>query len=268
MKAFLSALFMVCIVIFQTYGQAKVTFAAPTKYKLKVVIGSQTQEDEQYVRFETMAAGDHIAKITVTANGEVYSMQSNVSLPANRETSYFVIVVNKTAQIHWTNEAALATPEPVASRERAPVDYGREGNDWNTQPAPRYDRRPSYPNGNEYDYKSSERRATPAMVRCNCSNPYPVLTPLEATRLKAAVQQTSFDDDRMALIHTALMRANVMTNDVQDLMRLLSFDNNRLKLAKRVYDHTCDRQNYYLLTSAFDFSSNARELQRYLQYYR
>jgi hypothetical protein len=40
----------------------------------------------------------------------------------------------------------------------------------------------------------------------------------------------------------------------------LSFDSNRLDLAKYAYPFTIDRQNYFLLQDAFSFQSNFRAL--------
>ncbi len=245
-----------------TFGQAKVTFASPSDYKLKVVIDKQTQQGDQYVRFETMNAGEYVAQITVTTAGETYNLRSNISLPANRETSYFIIVVNKTAQIHWANEAELNTA-PVASsqglfQEKSPYNKGQNYSD----------------RSDDYDYRQPDRngynqpRQSPynQTIPCDCANPYPVLSREDATRLKVTVQHRAFDGDRLGIIQTALSRSNVMSADVMDLMRLLSFDNNRLKLAKYAYARTCDKQNYYRVSSVFDFSSNSRELQRFLQY--
>ncbi|MDJ1468331.1 DUF4476 domain-containing protein [Xanthocytophaga flava] len=262
MRLFINTLCIFFVSVYTAFSQANVTFAAPSGYKLKVVINNQTLEDEQYIRFVNLNAETYTARITATINGEVYNMQSNISLLNQKETSYFIIVVNKTAQIHWTNETEIITNQPI-SRNQTYTDEELSSHNLERYGHQRYSQEPSYnqqPSQNGY--------SRPGTIVCDCNNPFPVLSQQEANRLKATVQQTSFDEDKIAIIHTALMRSNIMSADVRDLMRLLSFDHNRLKFAKRVYERTCDKQSYYIVSSAFDFSSNARELQRYLQMYR
>lgn len=262
MRPFILTLCIFFISLCTAYSQANVAFATPAGYKLKVVINSQTLEEEQYVRFINLNAGTYTARITVTTNGEVYNMQSNISLLNQKETSYFIIVVNKTAQIHWANETEIITSQPV-SHNQTYTDEELSSRNLERYGQQRYSQEPNYsqqPSQNSY--------SRPGTIVCDCNNPFPVLSAQEASRLKATIQQTSFDEDKLAIIYTALMRSNIMSADVRDLMRLLSFDHNRLKFAKRVYERTCDKQSYYIVSSAFDFSSNARELQRYLQLYR
>jgi|GEM_PF-3966762 len=273
MKTFTIALGFVLIASLPVYSQAHVTFAAPSGYKLKVAINSQTQEDDQYVRFENLTAGDYTTQITATTGGVVYNLRSNITLPDNYETSYFIIVVNKTAQIHWSNEAALTKQPPVATNDSDVEDSDvataiNRGNgyslDYNS--GYRYQRQSPYDRNRSYNQPyAGYRNNWTGNSQCNSNDPYPVLTPAEASSLKVAIQQTPFDVDKIDLIQTALRRANIMTTDVRDLLRLIHFDSNRLKLARQIYEYTCDKHNYYLVTSTFDFPANARQLHQFLQ---
>ena len=240
------------------HSQTNVAFAAPAGYRLRVTVNNQTQENEQYVRFENLPTGDHTARITATVGSEIFDVRSTVTLPSGLETSYFVIVVNRTAQVHWSNEVELGNPS--GGRNTTPGTF--DGRNGGSEAWPEYSYR--QPRQGRWPGQPSFGGNRPGFGTCECDNPFPVLNNAEANRLKSAVQRTAFDDDRMALVQAALGRANIMTDDVRDLMRLLSFDNNRLRLAKRLYDRTCDKRNYYLLASAFDFPSNSREFQQYL----
>jgi Domain of unknown function (DUF4476) len=68
----------------------------------------------------------------------------------------------------------------------------------------------------------------------------------------------------MAIIGNTTRRVNLMSDDVRLLVSSLSFDSNRLKLAKLAFGRTCDQRNYHVVSSAFNYQSSARELRQYV----
>jgi hypothetical protein len=115
MKTSTAAAFLFLFGYLQSFAQANVTFAAPSRYKLTVAINGRTQTADQYVRLEGLPSGDQQAQITLADGAETYKLQSTVTLPDNQETSYFVLVVGKSAQIHHLRLPAHPSAGATAS---------------------------------------------------------------------------------------------------------------------------------------------------------
>jgi hypothetical protein len=82
---------------------------------------------------------------------------------------------------------------------------------------------------------------------------------------KKSIASKSFSDTKMQLAKQ-IMRSNcLITAQVLELMELLSFESEKLELAKYAYDYTYDRGNYYKINDAFGFESSVRDLEKYLQ---
>ncbi len=269
----------------QAFATSHVTFAAPAGYTLKVTINGKVQEAEQYVRFDNLASGNHTAQITTTANKESLSFQSTISLPDNQETSYFVLVVNKVAQIHWANETPIQNTEsePAATTQLA---KDREKNSTDSRytdypqraTTPASGSRPSSGYGSNSTYSRSYSPGRPSSYSSRhyygrggqqvYVEPTPTcsfMSNQEMAQLQATVRRIPFDEDRLLVLQHALQYSTFMSADVRELTRLLSFDTSRLKFAKQAFNNTYDKQNYYIVNTAFDFSSSTRELQQYIQ---
>lgn len=94
--------------------------------------------------------------------------------------------------------------------------------------------------------------------------PYP-MEAIAFSEAKKSIASKSFSDTKMQLAKQ-IMRTNCMTTfQVLELIELLSFESEKLELAKYAYDYTYDRGNYYKINDAFGFESSVRELEKYLQ---
>ena len=74
---------------------------------------------------------------------------------------------------------------------------------------------------------------------------------LESNKLKSASQVVKTN--------------NVTTAQVEQILLMFSFENNRLELAKQAYASTVDKRNYSRLFDVFSFNSSKVELERYIQ---
>lgn len=92
-----------------------------------------------------------------------------------------------------------------------------------------------------------------------------VMHPQAHAALVNAIIASPFDNSRLSMAKAALTYNVMSTRQVRDLMRQLTFDRNKLDLAKFALDHCVDPQNYYLLANEFTFDSYAKELLRYIQ---
>jgi hypothetical protein len=77
---------------------------------------------------------------------------------------------------------------------------------------------------------------------------------LESNKLKSASQ--------------IVKNNSLSTAQVEQLVLLFSFENNKLELAKQAYANTVDKRNYSRLFDVFSFNSSKVELERYIQRYR
>lgn len=80
------------------------------------------------------------------------------------------------------------------------------------------------------------------------------------------VRQQSFDQTRLTIAKQAIEDRMLNTNQVADLMRLFSFESTKLDFAKYAYQHTADRDRYYVINNEFSFSSSIDELVNYINH--
>ena len=103
---------------------------------------------------------------------------------------------------------------------------------------------------------------TPVVVN---PNPNPVVTPNPT--VTPACNVSDADDKRVTLLRTIATSNRCFTvNQVRTLMRLFSFEKNRLESAKILYDFTLpeERRNYFSLGSELSFSASRTELNNFI----
>lgn len=74
----------------------------------------------------------------------------------------------------------------------------------------------------------------------------------------------SFDKDKMETFYMALKGVYFTTQQIVQMVNVLSFDDNRLELAKAAYDSCVDRENYYKVVDAMTYSSTKEKLREYI----
>ncbi len=89
-------------------------------------------------------------------------------------------------------------------------------------------------------------------------------TEAEFESLKSSVIQQHFTDTRMGIIRQAVRGRSLTTAQDIELIRLFSFEQDKVKLAKFLYDFTSDGQNYFKINNLFSFSTSVDELNKYL----
>ncbi len=63
-----------------------------------------------------------------------------------------------------------------------------------------------------------------------------------------------------------IVKTNSLTTaQVEQILLLFSFENNKLELAKQAYANTVDKNNYSRLYDVFSFNSSKKELERYIR---
>jgi hypothetical protein len=85
--------------------------------------------------------------------------------------------------------------------------------------------------------------------------------------LKDAVADKPFDSSKLTVAEQAVGANHLTAKQVFELVQLMDFESSKLALAKYAYGHTADKNNYYMVSNAFDYSSSITELSDYINNY-
>ncbi len=82
------------------------------------------------------------------------------------------------------------------------------------------------------------------------------------------IKSKSFDEAKVSIAKQIIQSNCMFSDQVRDLVSLISFDDNKLDLAKFAYGYTYDIGNYFKVSQAFDFDSSINELNDYISNFR
>jgi hypothetical protein len=80
-----------------------------------------------------------------------------------------------------------------------------------------------------------------------------------------SINSKSFETSKLTIAKQIAGSNCLLCKQVKEIMKLFSFESNRLEFAKYAYKYTWDINNYFLLNDAFDFESSIDELNKYIQ---
>jgi len=94
----------------------------------------------------------------------------------------------------------------------------------------------------------------------------PPVTANRFSNMLQVVEDEIFEAGKLRVAKQIIKTNNCLTvNQLVQILRLFDFDESRLKLAKFAYDYSYDLENYYKVNAVFDFDSNKRKLDTYIQ---
>jgi hypothetical protein len=82
------------------------------------------------------------------------------------------------------------------------------------------------------------------------------------------INKENFDDSKMPIIKQVANQNYFTAEQVKQLVPLLTFDDNQLEIAKYLYGRTVDKQNYFIVYSAFKFPFTKDKLVEYIKNYK
>ncbi|HRN79234.1 MAG TPA: DUF4476 domain-containing protein [Ferruginibacter sp.] len=88
------------------------------------------------------------------------------------------------------------------------------------------------------------------------------------TQLKQTIGGQSFDQTKVNIARQAIKDNAFTAAQAKELLELLSFEDNKLELAKMLYPVTTDRSNFIIVYDVFNFSSSKDKLADYITQYR
>jgi len=80
-------------------------------------------------------------------------------------------------------------------------------------------------------------------------------------------KNSSFDDSKIAFINQQSRFSKFTSQQINVLVKDLSFDKNKLILAKSLFSKCVDKQRYYVVGDALDFEKSRRELMDFISKY-
>lgn len=91
------------------------------------------------------------------------------------------------------------------------------------------------------------------------------MNPEDFKQFMNAVRTEHFDRERIKIIDIALKNNYFSTQQVGEIIRTLDFEDQRLDVAKRAYNVTVDKNNYYTLKDSFKFLNGQDGLMDFLK---
>lgn len=84
------------------------------------------------------------------------------------------------------------------------------------------------------------------------------------SKMKESIEAKPFSDTKMSTAKVATKNNCLSVNQVKEIAKLFSMDEDKLAYAKYAYDYCIDKANYYQVSDVFSFSSSTDELNEFL----
>ncbi|OUJ70221.1 DUF4476 domain-containing protein [Hymenobacter crusticola] len=242
------------------------------------------------VRIDRLTPGFHWAEFRIpTAFGGAVNYRTRLFLDPGLETSFVLLarsgyppVLRKVAAVPirtggfyppnspgypggtYNDPGYGASPDGSGRNDSGVNNEGGYSGPANPIPGPNGPD-PNYPN-TPNNYPSAP---APAPYPNNGSGTYyQAMSAADVDGLLQFLQKKSFDDNKLPVIKQALGESLVQSADLARLMQTLSFESNRLELAKYAYARVADRQNFYRVYDALQYTASSRELQDFVSQQR
>jgi hypothetical protein len=82
--------------------------------------------------------------------------------------------------------------------------------------------------------------------------------------LKDLVARESFDDTRLAICKEYIRTHPISSKELRELLGIITFENNRINLAKFSYRYVSDPGYFYTVYNAFTYNSSVNELIKWI----
>ncbi|MCR9172166.1 MAG: DUF4476 domain-containing protein [bacterium] len=106
---------------------------------------------------------------------------------------------------------------------------------------------------------------TPTVPSVNlCEN---VATDAQAENMRDQIKDQAFQDEKLARARMITKGYCFVSTQVVTVIDGFTFDDNRLTIAKELYEQTTDKNNYSVVVDSFVHKSDREELMAYIQNY-
>lgn len=86
------------------------------------------------------------------------------------------------------------------------------------------------------------------------------------SNIRESIKRENFNSTKLTIAKQIIRSKQCFTTrQISELVKLFSFDDTRLELAKFAYEFTTDRENFYQIADVFTFSSSKEDLMKFLE---
>ena len=103
----------------------------------------------------------------------------------------------------------------------------------------------------------------PAAAPAPAPTPHPC-APNDFMEIKRLIENETFEDNKLTIARQATAAELMTVDQIIEIAKLFTFEDNRLEYLKFAYDYCYDRSKYYKVNSALTYSSSVDELNEYI----
>jgi|LSQX01.2.fsa_nt_gb hypothetical protein len=193
------------------------------------------------VKIEQEVKTDKINQQTATAGKDGVSVKVNDS----------ELGINMNFEINIPADATVTSSQTTTTT----TTTNRHGNVENSR-----DRNYNNRTNRENTIRDTPTRRKPETDN-RCKTAMPAADFADAT---AQIKSVSFAEDKLNIAKQIAKGNCLSVNQIKEICKLFSFEDNKLEFAKYAYDFTFEQNRYYLLNDVFSFSSSRDELNKYI----
>ncbi|MEO6302574.1 MAG: DUF4476 domain-containing protein [Bacteroidia bacterium] len=119
----------------------------------------------------------------------------------------------------------------------------------------------SSPRDHHHHPHKSDQQTIPATA-AGCRT---AMTPANFSNMKQSVESKAFSDTKMSTAKVATKNNCMSADQIKEICKLFSMDDDKLTYAKFAYDYCVDKGNYYLVSDVFSFSSTTDDFNKFLE---
>lgn len=247
----LTSLFMSIAVFAAARPQSILTIKSADNADIRVVLdGRSFNPNDNSMMIRGIDDGYHTIKVFrqrrggfFNMSGRGYEMVYNSAINIKRRTHLFITI---------ERNGRISMQENKLRR-----DWDRQDRDWDNRRDDN-DRTYDYDNGGQWgrhgDYDSHNGYARG-------------MNDSEFRNVIAAIKKEWLETNKMKSASQVVKSNSLTAAQVEQMLLLFNFENNKLQLAKEAYANTVDKQNYDMLMDVFSYNSSKAELERFIRGY-
>ncbi len=250
MKTFftlLTSLFMSIAVFAAAKPQSILTIKSADNSDIRVVLdGKRFEPNDNSIMLRGIDDGHHTIKVFkqkrngfFNMTGKRYELVYNTSINVKKRTHLF-ITIERNGRISM-------------QENKIKKDWDSQDHAWDNGRDDRNDRDYDFDRDGQWgDYDNHEGYASGMNDR-------------EFTSILQSIEKEWLESNKLKSASQIVKTNSLSTAQVEQLILLFSFENNKLQLAKQAYANTVDKRNYSRLFDVFSFNSSKVELERYIR---
>lgn len=245
----LTSLFMSIAVFAAARPQSILTIKSADNADIVVVLdGRKFDPNDNSMMIRGINDGYHTIKVFkqkrngfFNMTGRGYEMMYNSTVNIKRRTHLFV-TIERNGRISM-------------QENKLKKDWNKQDRDWDND---RDDRIYDYDNDDQWggygDYDSHNGYARG-------------MNDNEFKNVIAAIKKEWLESNKIKSASQVVKTNSLTSAQVEQLLLLFNFENNKLQLAREAYANTVDKQNYDMLMDVFSYNSSKAELERFIRGY-